>query len=255
MKIGFGSFALRWHFAEGMDAFELLDLAKNLKAEVVQLCENVKIENIPEKDLAALRRRAEEAGITLEIGVSGGKGETLRTGLRYAKTLGARILRAVVDSDGEAPEAVKHTIRGLLPELRSAGITLCLENHFRFPPATIAEIIRSAGDPHIAACLDPLNSIALLTGPDETLRELKDLAKTAHIKDARIERRGTGFVLSGRPLGDGMLDLPGYIRALSGKVTSLLIEGWMDKMENAEETLREELLRLKNGLDYIRRHK
>lgn len=255
MKIGFGSFALRRHFSEGMSAFELIDLAKELKAEAVQLCENVKIEALPQGDLASLRRTAEDAGIALEIGVSGGRRETLTQGIRFAEALGASILRAVVDSDGETPERVIENIRAVLPELRASGITLCIENHFLFSPAIVAEIIRSSADDHVAVCLDPLNSMALLSGPEETLRELGDLAKTAHIKDARIERRGTGFFLSGCPIGEGMLDLSGYIRKLSGKITSLLIESWMDRRDTVEETLKEELAWLRTGLNFIRRQK
>lgn len=105
----------------------------------------------------------------------------------------------------------------------------------------------------MAGCLAPLNSGALLVGPEETLKELADLALTAHIKDARIRRRGTGFLLSGCPIGQGMVDLEGYIRTLSGKITSLLIESWMDKNDSPEETLRGELAWLEAGLDYIRR--
>lgn len=251
-KIGFGSFALRWHVAEGLGPFHLLELAKEFGADVVQLCEDMKLRELSNADLSALRRTADDLGIALEVGVSGGRREVLARGVFEASVLGTGILRAVVDSDGTGIEDVKRNIRDLLPDLRASNTVLCIENHFRFSPAVIREIIEASADPHVAACLDPLNSIALLIGPEEAYRVLAPLAVTAHIKDAVINRAGTGFRLEGRIIGTGSLNLTEYIRSLSNQVGSFLVEGWMDKKESSEATMEEEKLWLRKGLEFIR---
>lgn len=253
-KIGFSSFALRWHMAEGTSVFELPALAQHLGAEVVQLCENTRLEQLSPCDVRELRESAEKAGIALEVGISGGSSVAIEEGIRSAEALGARILRSVVDSDGLSPEDVAVNIRAVLPKLRSSGIILCLENHFRFSPAVLADIILGTEDENIAACLDPLNSMALLVGPEEAGRILGPLAGTAHIKDAVMARNGTGFVLSGRPIGRGMLDIGRFLAGLSPNTQSVLVEGWMDKMTDREQTLAEESAWLQSGLEFLRRH-
>lgn len=254
MKIGISSFAFRWHLSEGMKPEGLLKKARELGAQCVQLCENAKLELMSEEELREVKNRAAESGLVLETGVKGGDRETLSGGIKTASSLGARVLRAVVDAGDDSPCKVAATIRSLVPALRENRICLCLENHFRFTPAEIAWIVGVCSAPEVAVCLDPLNSIALMIGPEETLRTLGPLAKTAHIKDASIVRLGTGFALSGRPLGEGDVDLPGYMEKLRGKVDSLLLESWLDGSPSTEDTLERELHWVKTGLDYMRRH-
>ena len=85
----------------------------------------------------------------------------------------------VIDSDGLAPDAVITNLRALLPLLRDSGVILCAENHLRFSPQTVRRIVCAVDDPAVGVCLDPLNSIAQWIGPEETIRELAPLARTA----------------------------------------------------------------------------
>lgn len=253
MKIGLTSFALRWAFASGMSIEDFLLRARELGAEVVQLCQNSAVDRLGPADLGALARLARGLDIVLEFGDSGADLARLQAGIRHTASLEGIVYRCVVDADGLPPDAVIAHLRAVRPLLRECGVVLCAENHFRFSPQLLRRIVSAVDDPAVGVCLDPLNSIAQWIGPEETIRELAPLARTAHIKDARIDRVGAGFAVSGVPLGEGQLDLAAYLAAVVPRVESLLLESWMEPVdsEHGPATLAQETLWAKNGLALI----
>ena len=58
-------------------------------------------------------------------------------------------------------------VQVLTYELRAAGVSLAIENHFYLTPAELAHLVRTIDDPLVGICLDPLNSISRLAGPRE----------------------------------------------------------------------------------------
>jgi len=254
IKIGLSSFALRWAFHAGMSLEAFLARAADLGAEVVQLCENSGVDRLDDQALEDLAAGARRLDLALECGGTGGDIAGMERGIRRTARLGGAVYRCVVDSDGLAPEAVLDHLRQLVPLLHECGVTLCLENHFLFSPQTLGGMVRCLDDPAVRICLDPLNSIALWTGPRETIRELAPWAHTAHVKDARIKRSGGGWLISGAPLGEGDIDLPGYLAAIAPRVKSVLLESWMDPIdgEGGARTLEQESIWARNGLAVIR---
>lgn len=254
MRIGLASFAFRWAFKSGMTLERFLEQSAGLGAEVVQLCENSGVDRLDEQGLKDLANGAQQLGLTLECGGSGGNRAQMKAGIRRTACLNGHIYRCVLDSDGLAADAVIADIRELLPMLRDSGVLLCAENHFRFSPQTLRRIVEEVDDPAVGVCLDPLNSIAQWIGPEETIRELIPLTRTAHIKDAHISRTGTGWKITGTPLGEGHLDLAGYLAAVAPRVESLLLESWMDSIdgEDGAVTLEQETLWAGKGLALIR---
>ena len=254
MKIGLGSFAFRWAFKSGMKIGYFLEKAAGLGAEVVQLCENSGVDRLDDRDLKNLARLARRLGLSLECGGSGGRRDQIEAGIRRTACLDAHIYRCVLDSDGLAPEAVIANLRELLPLLREQRVTLCAENHFHYSPRTLRQVITEVADPAVAVCLDPLNSITQLVGPEEAVHELIPVTRTAHIKDARISRSEAGWVIAGTPLGEGQLDIAGYIAAVAPRAESLLLESWMAPVdgERGRRTLEQEETWAKNGLVFLR---
>src|SRR5215475_608337 len=80
--------------------------------------------------------------------------------------------------------------------------------------AELIELLREVKSPHIGACVDTGNSIALLEPPEETVDALAPFAFTTHLKDMGVEESADGFLLSEVPLGSGFLDLPRVLRTL-----------------------------------------
>lgn len=254
MKIGLTSYAFRWAFQAGLPVTDFLNLGADAGAKVVQLCENSGIEALDEASLKALARLARRLDLVLESGGRGAGLAQMQAGIRRTASLDGIIYRCVIDSDGLTPEAVVTNLRALLPLLRDSGVIFCAENHLRFTPQTVRRIVCAVDDPVVGVCLDPLNSIAQWIGPEETIRELAPLARTAHIKDACIRRSGSGFTITGTPLGEGQLDLAGFLEAVAPRVESLLFESWMDPVdgEGGEATLSQENLWARNALTLIR---
>jgi len=258
MAIGVSSYAYRWAVRTGaMDAFVLLERAYGAGARVVQICDNLPLDGIPDARLSDLARRAADLGVALEVGFKGSQPAHLRRNLEVAQRLGARLLRVVLTAPGWEPSFDEFVtiFRDLLPELRAAGVTLAIENHFHLLPAELARLVEAIDDLNVGVCLDPLNSITRLVGVAETIDALAPFAVSVHAKDAVITRPRTGFYISGCPLGEGLVDLPHLLAAVraAGRSPNVLVECWMDRLEDDAATLAQEEAWVRGGIAYLQR--
>ncbi|HIC88878.1 MAG TPA: sugar phosphate isomerase/epimerase [Anaerolineae bacterium] len=257
MKVGVGSYAYRWAVRwRRMDVFALLDRSHEAGAEVVQICDNLPLDSLSRRELADLAWHGAELGLTLEVGIRGSQPEHLHRSLDVAEQLGARLLRVALADAGWEPslEEIAGVFRALLPKLHVLGITVAIENHFRLLPSELVSLIQHVDDPLVGICLDPLNSITRLVGPAETVATLAPFAVSVHVKDAVSTRLNTGFYIAGCPLGEGLVDVPGMLAALraAGRSPNLLVECWMDRLEDEEVTLMQEQAWVRQGIAYLR---
>lgn len=264
MKVGIGSYAFRWAIgtrdwapAQPLTPAGLLGKAAAFGAEVVQICDNVPLAPLSDAKLEELAQRAVDLGLDLEVGIRGSRPEQLSRSLEVARRLDARILRVVLaDGEWRPPfDDLVTMLRSLLPDLRAADVTLALENHFHLAPAQLAELVRAVGDPRVGVCLDPLNSITKLVGVRETVSALAPLAVSVHAKDAVISRPRTGFYIGGCPLGEGLVDIEGLLHAVraAGRSPNVLVECWMDRLDDEAATLAQEEDWVRRGIAYLRR--
>jgi sugar phosphate isomerase/epimerase len=263
VKIGIGSFAFRWAIGtrdwrptHTMTPVGLLEKAAAFGAEIVQINDNMPLTHLSDSALDRIAKRAADLGLDLEIGIRVSLPEQLSRGLEVARRLEAGVLRVVVD-DGEwqpSFDELTAVFRALLPALRAAGVTLAIENRFYLTPSELARLVRAVDDPLVAVCLDPLNSITKLIGPAETVAALAPFAVCVHAKDAVITRPGTGFYISGCPLGEGLIDLKGLLDAVraAGRSPNLLVECWMDRLDDETATLAQEEHWVRQGIAYLR---
>jgi len=103
------------------------------------------------------------------------------------------------------------------------------------PSPVLRRIIEDVGEPAVGICLDTANSIALLERPLETAAALAPLAIQAHIKDYLVEKAPIGYHVTGRPLGEGWLDLDALAEILAPRLDALdlYVELWMDPAPGA----------------------
>jgi sugar phosphate isomerase/epimerase len=260
-KVGISSFALRYAIRAStnpLDPIGVLEKAADLGAEAVQICDNLPLAPLSEGELDVLARRAADLGIELEVGTRGSSPARLKRYFEITQRLGARILRVVLSDveEGRTIDEERAALRALLPRLAAAGITLALENRFRLTPGQMADLIRSLEAPNIGACLDPLNSVSRLIGPQEAIRALAPLAVTAHVKSGTMRREGAVWVLRGCPVGEGLLDVEALVAAVqsNGRTPppSLLVEGWMEPLDSEAATLAQEEDWTRRGIAYLR---
>lgn len=263
MKIGIGSYAMRWAIGTSdlmppnpLTPFRLIEKAAELDAEVVQICDNLPLEDLPDDDLTGLARRAVELNLILEVGIKGSRPDHVRRNLEVADRLGAHLLRVVLAEAGWKPsfEELVTIFKTLLPELHAKGITIAIENHFYLRPAELARLVKLLDDPMVGVCLDPLNSITMLVSPVETIATLAPFAVSAHVKNAVVTRPKTGFYIGGCPLDKGLVDIPGMINTLrsAGRSPNLLVECWMDQLDDQADTLAQEEEWTRQGVAYLR---
>jgi sugar phosphate isomerase/epimerase len=263
MRLGIGSYAFRWAIgardftpSNPLTPFGLLKKAAALGAEVVQICDNLPLDSLPDSTLNDLAQRAAEWGLILEVGIKGSRPEHLRRNLDMTERLGARLLRVVLTDAGWEPSFDEFVtiFKSLLPDLRAVGITLAIENHFHLLPTELARLIETIGDPLVGVCLDPLNSVTKLVGVAETIDVLAPFTVSVHAKDAVVTRPHTGFYISGCQLGMGLVDLPGMLAAVraAGRSPNVLVEGWMDRLGDEATTLAQEEAWVRQGVAYLR---
>ncbi len=263
MKVGIGSYALRW--AIGTEDFApptpltpigLLDKAAELGAEVVQICDNLPLDGLPDNDLTDLAQHAAQLNLALEVGIKGSRPEHLQRYLAVAERLDARLLRVVLAAPGWRPPfgEMVHIFKDLSADLHATGVTIAIENHFYLSPTELARLIKTIDDPLVGICLDPLNSITMLVSPVETITTLAPFAVSAHVKNAVVTRPKTGFYIGGCQLDQGLVDVPGMLGALraAGRSPNLLVECWMDQLDDPAATLAQEEEWTRQGIVYLR---
>ncbi|RLE65720.1 MAG: hypothetical protein DRJ38_03340 [Thermoprotei archaeon] len=263
MKLGITSYAYRWAIGtknfrpkEPLNVFGLLDKVSSHGLEVLQICENINLDMTIE-DYERLGEAAKRKGIIIELGTNKMNRSTLSKYVQIAELIDSHLLRVYPQKKETIQRLVKR-LRDFLPELRDRDITLAIENSSLgiYNSYELVEIFKQVNDPLVGACIDVANSLILLEKPFETVKILAPYAKSLHLKDFCIKRasEGGGFIISGVPLGEGMLNVKAIIDIIrnSGCNPNILIEQWMERKSDEEETLKEEERWLKKSIRFLR---
>ena len=102
------------------------------------------------------------------------------------------------------------------------------------------EIVQRLESPAVGICLDTVNSFGALEGPEAVVRALGPWTVNLHLKDFHIRRvdHQMGFLIEGRPAGQGQLDVPwllGQLHAV-GRDPNVILEQWTPPQFTIEET-------------------
>jgi sugar phosphate isomerase/epimerase len=247
MKLGLSSYAFPWTVSSGnLDAPGLLAQAYALGVRVVQIADNLPLHRSSEDQLNELKSLADELGIGIEVGARGVAPEHLRVYIDIAQRLQSPILRVVMDSAEHQPsedEAVR-SIREVVPRLERSQICLAIENHDRFPARALKRIVEAIGSDCVGICFDTANSFGCFERPEEVFDALHSYIVNFHVKDVAVRRAGhsSGFVIEGRPAGQGMLDIAGLVQKVAGlkREVNAVLEHWVTKEGTIEATIEKE---------------
>lgn len=254
LRPGISSYAFGWAAAtpasENRPAFTpdtLLDFATAHGLPVIQFGDHVPLHTFDDVALDRFAARARAADVDIEIGARGLTAAHLARYIAVSRRLDAHLLRFVIDAKSYEPDVASVTaiLREALPELHAAGVVLGIENHDRFPGATLRRLIDDIGSEHVGVCLDTANSLGAGEGIGEVLATLAPVCVNLHLKDFAIERLSylMGFTVSGRSLGEGMLPLERVIAAVTehGRCSTAVIETWPPPEPDIAATLAKEL--------------
>ena len=261
MTLGIGSYTFGWAVGGeppwAMDENGLLDTARDQGVRLVQIGDNIPLARFDDARLDHLGARAAREGVTLEVGARGLTPANLETHIRIARRLRAPLLRFVIDAADyrPLPEQVTAMLREAVSELGD-GPTVAIENHDRLMARMLRAIIEEVGDERVGICLDTANSYGAGEGWREVSDTLAPYTVGLHVKDFTVERlpHQMGFTLTGRPAGEGLLDLPWLLGRLApyGRCRSAVLELWTPAEESPERTLAQERAWASRSLQYLR---
>ena len=253
MRLGIGSYTFGW--AVGTDqcrppsavtAVDLIRRASELRVRVVQLCDNLPESTWTDQSVEHLAELASSSGVLVEVGTRGTDPEHLVRFARIAARLGSPMLRVVIDQPGDHPDEAE-IVRRLVasaPTFEAASVTLAIENHDRFQSWALRGILTRCGSAPVGVCLDTVNSFGAGEGPAAVVEALGPYVVNLHLKDFVVRRLPhlQGFVIEGRPLGQGMLDAPSVLSRLKemGRDPNAVLELWTPPEEDPTSTVAKE---------------
>lgn len=253
MRLGISSYTYSW--ACGMPHLgvprsithaDLLQRAAELGVGVVQVCDNLPLDALTVTETRQLVALAAGLDLQIEVGTRGLSPDNLRTHLHLCEMFGSPILRVVVDTatDHPSPDALVQRLTAATGDLDAAGVTLAVENHDRFKARTLSGILERVASERVGICLDTVNSFGALEGPEIVVGALGPWVVNLHVKDFTVRRvpSNLGFVVEGRPAGEGMLDVPWVLDTLDalGRDPNAILELWTPPEDALEATLRKE---------------
>jgi len=268
VKLGISTWSVPWSIGvpgyppppQPGDVMRLLNRAVDLKADVLQIADNLPLSRMTEGELDRLQEAACLREVTLEAGTRGLDSQHLGQYIRIAHRIGARLLRTVLSGCLCGPEQMAQAeagIRGVLPLLERQDVTLALENNEAFSAAEFAGLIRRIGSPYVGICLDTANSLGRPETLETVVEHLAEHAVMLHAKDYDIRRIDTrmGFSVVGRAVGDGRVDFDYVLAALRRRGRdhiSVIVEHWPPFEGTIEATLQTESEWLARSVRFLR---
>ncbi len=208
------------------DPIRFLEYARSLGAGGVQVGIGARDDRYADD----LRARAGAASMGLEGIITPPRDEgdlpRFEAEIRTARRAGAAIVRTALlagrryetfDSMAGFRDFAARSARSLAlaaPVVVRHDVRLAVENHKDFRADELLALLDRLGCDHVGVCLDLGNGLALLEDPAEVVEALAPRAISTHIKDMAIEEYERGFRIAEVPLGAGVIDLPGAVRAL-----------------------------------------
>ena len=250
MELGISSYTYTW--ATGVQGSmpkkplthrDLIDKAAHNGVRLVQIADNLPLETLDSDEINDLKQYASAKNVSIEMGGRGlTPGHTMKC-LEVAQKLDSPILRMVIDSVRFEPDinTIISIIKDLLPELKSRKIRLALENHDRLKAKDFGKIIQAVGSKMVGICLDSVNSMGAGEGFESVCDTLIPYTINLHIKDFKIFRvsHKMGFIIEGRPAGQGMLDIPRLVEKVedTGLCHSAILELWTPPGDTINKTI------------------
>ncbi len=266
MKPGTTTYGFRYALLDAARAPGLptiFELARQTGIERLQVCENARPLALPAAEWNLLLRRANDLGLEIQFGCMTLDPDVLTRYMELAALTPARTLRIVLEDDGggaPARDRVAAFLAAAAPMLEAGGIRLAIENHFHIPCRTLAEIAGAYPASLMGFCIDCANSLRCFESAGQVLDLLGSRAICFHLKDYRVCGSNVGFAVTGAPLGEGELDLAGFLaRVLSADPDpALFVETWVPSTGNRDadvaadrEWLELSLRNLRRALDRL----
>jgi sugar phosphate isomerase/epimerase len=192
-------------------------------------------EAVLEDDAAirAVRAHADRLGIKLQLAYGslcptsrsfkpelGSVDAQIARAINASTIVGATCFRCILGLDPERPQIEMHiddmvkAIRPSRSRILDSGVKLAVENHGGDLQAReLKMMIEAVGPDVMGVCLDSGNPVWMLEDPRLTLETLIDYTLTCHVRDSAVWMVPEGIAVRWVNMGDGNVDIDGWIRA------------------------------------------
>jgi sugar phosphate isomerase/epimerase len=120
--------------------------------------------------------------------------------------------------------ACKAGVRLAEPILRKYKMPLAIENHKGWRSQELVDWVKSTGSEYVGVCLDMVNNVSLIETPMQTIETLAPYTIFVSFKDIGVDFYDQGLLLSEVALGDGHMDLPGFVAMMQRKNPKMLFQ-------------------------------
>jgi 3-oxoisoapionate decarboxylase len=208
-----------------INLFQLMDMAVKWGLDGLHIT-GCDLESKDEQRLIEVREAAIDHGLYLEYNFSLNEEfdsrltDSIEDGIKIAKTLGAEIAKISLDIRRPRPlygssfhpvvmkqlSDVYDQINAAIPLAERSEIKLAIENHTETYADEILWLIDKVNHPLVGACVDTVNSMAVLEDPVRAVEKLAPFAFVNHFCDHKLDRDQFGIRFHGVALGDGDID-------------------------------------------------
>jgi 3-oxoisoapionate decarboxylase len=186
-------------------------------------------------------------------GLEGGRSEKawrdMNALIPKAECLGAGIMRLVASSlmfrnepHGPQLDAIVGMLKESVKIAADCGVVLAIENHIDYTSSEILQILERVDSDRLKVNFDTGNTLRMMEDPVAAATRLGPFTVATHTKDldaCRHVRPEEWFFFSSVPVGTGLIDMPGVVRALqaSGYTGMLAVESDHHKDQQDEDAL------------------
>jgi len=243
MKVGIDSYCYHRYFGEVYPDQEdpgvrwtfqdFVNRAAELGVDGVSL-ESCFFESLQPEYLADIKAALDEKGLERVLawghpdGLEAGRNEDawreMNELIPRAQFMGADIMRIVASSlmfrnepHGPQIDAIVKMLKESVKIAADCGVVLAIENHIDYTSAEIEEILQRVGSDSLKVNFDTGNTLRMMEDPVAAARRLGPYTVATHTKDVdacRHVRPEEWFFFSSVPVGTGLIDMPGVVRAL-----------------------------------------
>lgn len=287
MKLGMHTYTLHlsglgesWGFKDAyafnktIDLMKLMDLAVEWGLDGLHVT-NVDLESCDPAHLAEIKSAAESHGLYLEYNVSFDApcdprvNSTVKDALLTAKAIGADLVKYSLDIVRPRPlygtcfhpDVMRQLsdryeeFKANIPLMEELGLKLAIENHCDTYADEVIWLIEQLNHPMIGACIDTINSLVVLEGPEEAVKKLAPYAFCCHFCDNALVVDADGTHSIGVAIGKGDIDCAKVLQTLKehSPLDRITFEiEWEIGKDSIEVAREKEIQACIESIDYLR---
>ncbi|WP_320121771.1 TIM barrel protein [uncultured Sphaerochaeta sp.] len=253
MKVGISTYAYTWAIGvpsimpdKPMDIHQFIEAAVANGVDLLQIADNLPLHALSDSELLAVKNHLKQLSLSVEIGIRGLTDTMMERYLGFAEYFQSPILRVVTDLINYTPtiQEIIAILERWVPVAKANNITLALENHDRFKVSDLIQIVSKFDVTEVGICLDTVNSLGALEGPDTVIKGLAPYTVNVHLKDFKISRplHSMGFIVEGTIAGEGMLNIQSIFAnpILQTRNPNVILELWTPFESTIGETVTKE---------------